>query len=87
MKIYVGNLGFEVNEHELEEVFSEYGTVSSTKIVKEKMNDRSRGFGFVEMEDQNEAEKAIKGLDGSTFQTRKLVVNEARPRKNSYTNF
>ena len=83
MKIYVGNLGFEVNEHDLEEVFSEYGTVSSTKIVKEKMNDRSRGFGFVEMENQNEAEKAIKGLDGATFQARKLVVNEARPRKNS----
>jgi RNA recognition motif-containing protein len=87
MKIYVGNLGLEVNEHDLEEVFSEYGTVSSTKIVKEKMNDRSRGFGFVEMENQNEAEKAIKGLDGSTLQTRKLLVNEARPRKNSYGTF
>ncbi len=87
MNIYVGNLDFKVNEHDLEEAFSEYGTVSSTKIVKEKSNDRSRGFGFVEMEDQNEAKKAIEGLDGATFQTRKLVVNEAKPRKNSYNSF
>ena len=87
MNIYVGNLDFKVNEHDLEEVFSEYGTVSSAKIVKEKSNDRSRGFGFVEMEDQNEAKKAIEGLDGATFQTRKLVVNEAKPRKNSYNSF
>ncbi len=81
MNIYVGNLDFKVNEHDLEQIFSEYGTVGSTKIITDKYNGRSKGFGFVEMEEKDEAEKAIKGLDGTTFKNREIVVNEAKPRR------
>ncbi len=81
MNIYVGNLDFKVNEHDLEEVFEEYGTVSSAKIITDKYSGRSRGFGFVTMESQEEANKAIKSLNGATYENRELVVNEAKPRK------
>ncbi|HDS08419.1 MAG TPA: RNA-binding protein [Bacteroides sp.] len=81
MNIYVGNLDFKVNEHDLEEVFEEYGTVSSAKIITDKYSGRSRGFGFVTMESQDEANKAIKSLNGATYENRELVVNEAKPRK------
>jgi RNA recognition motif-containing protein len=84
MNIYVGNLEFKVNEQDLEKLFSEYGTVSSVKIITDKYSGRSKGFGFVEMEEQDEAEKAIKALDGSSYGNRKMVVNEARPRKNNF---
>ncbi|MGW8316659.1 MAG: RNA recognition motif domain-containing protein [Bacteroidales bacterium] len=84
MNIYVGNLDFKVNEQELEKLFSEYGTVSSVKIITDKYSGRSKGFGFVEMEDQDEAKKAIQVLDGSSYGNRKMVVNEARPRKSNY---
>jgi RNA recognition motif-containing protein len=84
MNIFVGNLDFKVNEHDLEKVFQEYGTVSSAKIITDKYSGRSRGFGFVTMEDQDEAKKAIKGLDGTTLNDRDVVVNEAKPRKNDY---
>ena len=84
MNIFVGNLDFKVNEHDLEEVFQEYGTVSSAKIITDKYSGRSRGFGFVTMEDQEEAKKAVKELDGTTLNEREVVVNEAKPRKNDY---
>jgi len=87
MNIYVGNLDYRVNENDLEEVFSEYGTVSSAKVIMDKFNGRSKGFGFVEMEKQDEAEKAIQELDGATFENRKIMVNEAKPKKKSYNNF
>jgi RNA recognition motif-containing protein len=87
MNIYVGNLDFKVDEKDLEGVFAEYGTVSSTKVLMDKFTGRSKGFGFVEMEDQDEATKAIQELDGATFENRKITVNEAKPRKKSYNNY
>jgi RNA recognition motif-containing protein len=81
MNIYVGNLDFKVNENDLEEVFQEYGSVSSSKIITDKFSGKSRGFGFVTMENQEDANKAINELNGATLQNRTLVVNEARPRK------
>lgn len=84
MNIYVGNLDFKVNEHDLENLFTEYGAVSSVKIITDKYSGRNKGFGFVEMEDEDEAKKAIQALDGSSYGNRKMVVNEARPRKTNY---
>lgn len=81
MNIYVGNLDFKVNENDLEGVFEEYGTVSSAKIITDKYSGRSKGFGFVTMEDQNEANKAIKELNGASFENREMIVNEAKPKK------
>jgi len=84
MNIYVGNLDFKVNENDLEGKFKKYGTVSSAKIITDKFSGRSRGFGFVIMENQDEANKAIKGLNGATWGNRDIVVNEAKPRKDKY---
>lgn len=81
MNIYVGNLDYKVNENELSGLFEEFGTVSSAKIITDKYNGRSKGFGFVEMENENEANKAIESLNGTTMGTREIVVNEARPKK------
>lgn len=84
MNIYVGNLDFKVNEDDLEKIFKEYGTVSSLKIIVDKYSGRSKGFGFITMEDQDEANKAIKELNGTTLENREILVNEARPRKDNY---
>ena len=84
MNIYVGNLDFKVEENDLEGLFAEYGTVSSVKIITDKYSGRSKGFGFVTMENDDEAGKAIDELNGSTLQTREIVVNEAKPRKENY---
>ena len=80
MKIYVGNLDYKVNESDLESLFSEYGTVSSVRIISDKYNGRSKGFGFVEMENNDEANKAVSGLNGSSLKSRDITVNEAKPR-------
>ena len=84
MNIYVGNLDFKVNENDLEGIFEEYGSVSSAKIITDKFTGKSKGFGFVIMENQEEANNAIKGLNGATLEEREMVVNEARPRKSNY---
>ena len=84
MNIYVGNLDFKVNENELQEVFEEYGNVSSTKIITDKMNGRSKGFGFITMEDENEGKKAIEELNGASIKDKEMVVNEARPKRTNY---
>ncbi|MBI9038836.1 MAG: RNA-binding protein [Bacteroidales bacterium] len=84
MNIYVGNLDFKVNESDLDGIFEEYGTVSSSKIITDKMSGRSKGFGFVTMENDDEAKKAIEELNGATLKSREIVVNEARPKKNNY---
>ena len=84
MNIYVGNLDFKVNENDLSELFEEHGEVSSAKIITDKYNGRSKGFGFITMEDEDEANNAIKALNGSKFENRELIVNEARPRKDNY---
>ena len=87
MNIYVGNLDYRLNEEDLVDVFSEYGEVSSAKVIMDKFNGRSKGFGFVAMENQDEAKKAIRELDGATFKNRKIMVNEARPRKTNYIKY
>ena len=81
MNIYVGNLDFKVDENDLKEVFEEYGSVNSSKVITDNLNGRSKGFGFIEMENQEEATKAIDELNGATLENRQMVVNEARPRK------
>lgn len=81
MNIYVGNLDFEVDEYDLKDIFEEYGAVKSTKIITDRESGRSRGFGFVTMEEQDEARKAIDDLQGATLENRKMIVNEARPKK------
>lgn len=84
MNIYVGNLDFKVDEQELEELFSAFGTVSSAKIITDKYSGRSKGFGFVEMDDKAEAQAAIDELNGSSNHDRNITVNEARPRRENY---
>jgi len=78
-KLYVSNLPYNISDEELKELFSQAGTVESVTIIRDKMSGRSRGFGFVEMSTDEEADKAIAELNGKDFQERKLVVNEARP--------
>ena len=81
MNIYVGNLSPEVTEEDLNGLFSEYGQVSSAKIIRDMFSQESRGFGFVEMPGQAEAQKAIESLNTQEVKGKKLVVNEARPRQ------
>ena len=81
MNIYVGNLDFKVSEKDLEDLFSKYGTVSSSKIITDKYDGRSKGFGFVEMENAEEAKKAINELNGAPLKSRDMIVNEARPKR------
>ena len=78
MNIYVGNISWGMNDQDLENLFSEHGTVTSAKIITDRMTNRSRGFGFVEMSDG--AEAAIKALNEAEVDGRKLVVNESRPK-------
>ena len=80
MNIYVGNLSWSMTDEDLNTLFSEYGTVTSAKILKEKNTGRSKGFGFVEMEDDEAAKTAIATLNESEIQGRKLIVNESQPR-------
>ena len=79
MNIYVGNLSWGMSDQDLENLFAEHGTVTSAKIITDRMTNRSRGFGFVEMSDG--AEKAIEALNEAEVEGRKLVVNESRPRE------
>ena len=81
MNIYVGNLSYGMSEGELRDAFSEYGEVSSAKILMDRETGRSRGFGFVEMPNQNEAEAAVSQMNGKDLGGRALRVNEARPRE------
>ena len=85
-KLYVGNLSYKVKQEELESLFSEYGNVSSAVVISDKFTGRSKGFGFVEMEDPASADKAIQELDGKAIQGRNLKVNEAQPRKDGDRN-
>ena len=80
MNIYVGNLSFKTTEDELRQEFAGFGEVSSVNIIKDKYTGESKGFGFVEMADQNEATTAISTLNGKELNGRTLNVNEARPR-------
>ena len=80
MKIYVGNLSYEVTEEDLRQEFRAFGEVASVDIIIDKYSGRPKGFGFVEMTTKSEAEAAITGLSGKILKERTIVVNEARPR-------
>jgi RNA recognition motif-containing protein len=81
MNIYVGNLSYGMSEDELRDAFGAFGEVSSVKILMDRETGRSRGFGFVEMPNQSEAETAITQLNGKDLGGRALRINEARPRE------
>lgn len=81
MNIYVGNLPWGLSEEDLREAFVAFGEVVSVKIIQDKFTGRSRGFGFVEMANQEEGESAISALNGKDFKGREIVVNQARPRR------
>ena len=81
MNIYVGNLSWSMTDDDLMNLFTEHGSVTSAKILKDKMNGRSKGFGFVEMEDDEAAKAAIAALNEIEVQGRKLIVNESQPRE------
>ena len=80
MNIYVGNLSWNMTDADLNELFISYGTVTNAKVLKDKTSGRSRGFGFVEMEDDEAARTAIAALNDSEVQGRKLIVNESQPK-------
>jgi len=80
-RLYVGNLSFSVTSQTLEELFSQFGTVQSAQVVQDRESGRSKGFGFVEMADDNAAQEAIRGLNDKEHEGRPLTVNEARPRE------
>jgi RNA recognition motif-containing protein len=81
MNIYVGNLPYSATENSLKDLFEGHGQVTTAKIVTDKFTGSSRGFGFVEMPNADEAQKAIDELNGKDFEGRKIVVNESRPRE------
>jgi RNA recognition motif-containing protein len=81
MNIYLGNLSYSATENSVRDLFETFGQVSTTKIVTDKFTGSSRGFGFVEMPNDDEALKAIAELNGKDFEGRKIVVNESRPRE------
>ena len=81
VQIYVGNLTYGMTEDSLRELFVPFGEVTSVKIIKDRLTDRSRGFGFVEMENKDEAESAIQKIDGNEVEGRNMKVNLARPRR------
>ena len=79
VKLYVGNLSYEVTESELNDLFTPFGTVESARIITDKFTGNSKGFGFVEMANREEANAAMNDLNGKTINNRAMVVNEARP--------
>lgn len=81
MRLYVGNLSYNVTNSSLEELFSQYGSVKSAQVIQDRDTQRSKGFGFVEMSDDNAAREAIKNLNEQEHDGRNLTVNEARPRE------
>lgn len=80
MNIYIGNLNYKVKEADLQQVMEEYAPVSSVKLIKDRETGKSKGFGFVEMENEAAARQAIEELNGADYEGRTMVVKEARPR-------
>ncbi|MBN2886942.1 MAG: RNA-binding protein [Chromatiaceae bacterium] len=80
MRIYVGNLPYSMTDDELRDIFSEFGDLASAEVIKDKFSGQSKGFGFVDMPNNSEADAAIKALNETDMRGRKLTVNEARPR-------
>jgi len=83
MNIFVGNLNYQTKDQDLQTLFEGYGTVKSAKVLMDKFTGKSRGFGFVEMEDDSEAMNAIRELNDNEFMQRNIVVNEAKPKESS----
>lgn len=81
MNIYVGNLSYGLSQNDLQQLFAEYGPVKSVNIIEDRDTGRSKGFGFVEMANTEDGEKAIEGLNGQAVDGRNLTVNAARPRE------
>ncbi|HEY5530919.1 MAG TPA: RNA-binding protein [Candidatus Anoxymicrobiaceae bacterium] len=84
MKLYVGNLSYSTSSDSLKTAFESFGAVNSAEVILDKTTNRSRGFGFVEMTNDEEAKAAIAGLDGKDLEGRPVKVNEAKPRRNDY---
>lgn len=82
IKLYVGNLSFNVQSNELNEFFSQFGTVASAKVITDRETGRSKGFGFVEMDDENEGRNAIEQGNGQEFNGRNVKITEALPQEN-----
>jgi RNA recognition motif-containing protein len=80
MNIYIGNLAYNITEDDLRQAFSEYGEVSSVNLITDKFSGQSKGFGFIEMPDNSQADAAIKGLNGKLLNGRAVKVNQAKPR-------
>ena len=80
-KLYVGNLAYSVRDDSLQQAFAQFGTVTSAKVMMDRDTGRSKGFGFVEMSSDAEAQAAINGMNGQALEGRAVVVNEARPRE------
>lgn len=80
MNIYVGNLNYRVREADLQQVMEDYGTVTSVKVIMDRETGKSKGFGFIEMANDEEGAKAIAELNGAEFEGRAMVVKEARPK-------
>ncbi len=78
-KLYVGNLNYQTQEHELRDLFAQHGEVVSSNVITDRDTGRSRGFGFIEMGTEEEAQAAVRALDGQDFDGRQLKVNEAKP--------
>jgi len=87
MNIYVGNLSYNVDEEDLKKLFEKYGEVKSAKLIMDKETESSKGFGFIEMENDEEAKKALEKLNGSEVNGRHIKVNIARPKKKNYRGF
>lgn len=81
IKLYVGNLAYGIGDGELQKLFSAYGNVRSAQVIKDRDSGRSKGFGFVEMDNSQEGQAAITALNGKEVEGRSLVVNEARPKE------
>jgi RNA recognition motif-containing protein len=87
MNIYVGNLSYNVDEEELKKLFEEFGEVKSAKLILDKETQESKGFGFVEMENNEDAKKALEKLNGEEVNGRRLKVNIARPKKKNFRRY
>ena len=83
MNIFIAGLSYNVNDADLSDLFQEYGTITSAKVIMDRQTNRSKGFGFVEIEDNEAATKAIEELNGAEYDGRTLSVSEARPREDS----
>ncbi|AFY71006.1 RNP-1 like RNA-binding protein [Thalassoporum mexicanum PCC 7367] len=82
MTIYIGNLSYQATQQDVEEIFNDYGSVKRVQLITDRETGRMRGFGFVDMSDEDEEDNAIENLNGATWMGRALKVNKARPREN-----